>query len=338
MSKMSFLEKIDILFKMSKTSYIYLLVVFILIVLGIIFSTTNKRTVNRNKKIYLGISIFTLVSMLLIFHTPLSKIFDYMMNNLFIAIYFPNLAIYLAALIITNIIVWISIFNFKTSDSIRKLNTIIYVLMNYLLFLILSIIKKNNLDVFTQNSVYSNKKATALIELSSLIFVVWIIFLITYKIILIYLKKDYKPKVKKVIVKKEVKQLPENYEPKETPSRLYGRLPKEKEKIITIKEIEQVKAYEDSLTLADYKLLSKLLKQKKYSLEIEEENSKVNTFSQEELEYREKQKQEIIRLEEERKELLRQERLKLEKAKQELEDKELEQNLTELDRLFKGIR
>ena len=88
-------------------------------------------------------------------------------------------------LIITNIIVWISIFSFKSSKLIKRLNIAIYVIMNYLLALILSVINTNKLDIFTQESIYGNKKVTALIELSSGVFLIWIIFLILYKLILI---------------------------------------------------------------------------------------------------------------------------------------------------------
>lgn len=354
MSKMSFLEKIDILFKLSKSSYIYLLVILILLIIGIIFSTTNSRTIKRNKKIYIGFSLFILISLILIFHKSLSKIFDYMMNNFFIAIYFPNLAIYMFALIVTNIIVWISIFSYKTSETIKRLNCIIYMIINYLLFLILSIINKKKLDIFTQSSVYGNKKATALIELSSIIFIVWIIFLILYKVILIYIKKDYKPKVKKVVVKKKVKKLPSNYEPIEIPDWLYGKIPQmkkhpnqltlEQQELIAktiMKERALRKEYDDLLTIDDYKRILKILKQKKYSYDIERENRdrKPIIISSEEMNYRNRQKEEIIRLEEERKELLRREKEKLQSVKEEIEeDIELKENLTELERLYKGIQ
>lgn len=341
MSKMSFWEKLDILFDLSKSSYLYILIIFFLLSLGIIFTTTNKKTIDRNKKIYLGFTIFTFTCMFLIFHKSLSKIFDYMMNNLFIAIYFPNLAIYLAAIIITNIIVWLSIFNFKTSDAIRKLNAIIYLLINYLLALVLSVIHKNNLDVFAQESIYTNKQATAIIELSSIIFIIWILFLIIYKIILVYLKKDYKPKMKKVVVKKEVKKLPENYKEKEIPNYIYGKAPKRDNQIVILEnEKESTKTYEDLFTLEDYKILLKMLLEKKYTKEEmkEEKHLKTDILMKEENDYREQQKKEIIRLEEERKESLRREKERLKKVKNDLEDQRLEENITELERLYKGIR
>ena len=202
--------------------------------------------------------------------------FDYMMNNFFIAVYFPNLAIYMAAIVIMNIIVWISIFNFKTDKLIKRLNIVVYVIMNYILALLLSVINSSKLDIFAQESIYGNKKATALIELSSGIFVVWIVFLILYKIILIYLKKDYKPKVKRVIVKKPVKKLPVNFEPVEVPEYIYGNVPKrEVEKIVTEKETK-----EDIFSKDDYKLLLKLLMNQREKERQQKEQDKIEELQE----------------------------------------------------------
>ena len=217
MSKLSFLDKMGILVEISKSSKLYILVLVLLVALGVVFSTTNKKTAKRNKIIYILVTIFIMVLIVATYHAPLGNMFSYMMDNFFIAAFFPNLAIYCAALVIMNIILWISLFNYRTSNAIKMLNIVIYVIMNYLLALVLNVINSNSLDIFTQSSVYGNKEATALIELSSLVFLVWILFLIIYKIILVYLRKDYKPKVKKILVKRTVKKLPENYEPTKTP-------------------------------------------------------------------------------------------------------------------------
>ncbi|MBQ6498032.1 MAG: hypothetical protein IJI58_04900 [Bacilli bacterium] len=273
MSKLSFFDKLRILLDVSISSSLYLIVLILLLVVGYIFLTTTKKTAKRNKIIYLLISIFIIALLIVTYHGSLSKMFDYMMNNFFIALYFPNLAIYLAAIIITNIIVWISIFSFKTDKLVKRLNIAIYIIMNYLLALILSVINTNKLDIFNQEAIYGNKKVTALIELSSGIFIAWIIFLILYKIILIYLKKDYKPRVKKVIVKKPVKKLPVNFEPKQMPDYLYGNVPKKQVEEIIITQEKEVK--EDIFTKDDYLLLSKLLSQQKEKIRQEKEQSKI---------------------------------------------------------------
>ena len=133
---------------------------------------------------------------------------------------------------------------------------------------------------------------------------------VIYKLVLRYLKREYRPEIKKVVVKKEVKKLPENYLNVEVPNMVYGNIskPKKEEKIYTytnapsmvygkvsIKDVKpyieieapklvygtipkkysldnKTKVYEDMLTLEDYKLLLKLLKEQK----IKETKKEVN--------------------------------------------------------------
>lgn len=343
MSKISLAEKWQILLEVTKSSYWFLLIIVLLSILGIMLLNTNKKTKNRNKKIYLISSGIILSLIIVMYHGPITNIFDYMMNNLFIAIYFPNLAIYFAALIIMNIILWISLFHSKTSELIKKINIIVYILMNYLLILILSVINKDNLDVFTQSSVYNNKNATALIEMSSVLFLVWILFLVIYKIILSYLTKNEKEKINKIVVTKPIKVLPDNYEPIHVPNYSYGNINKKMDNIF-IKEYQENKKitqeFENLLTVDDYKLLLKILKEQKEKdqreKQLNEERERREKEKQEWLQF-EQERKEAIRIEKERKEAFRLEQLRIE----ELQKKELEQEqekFTELEMLYRGIR
>lgn len=202
---------------------------------------------------------------------------------------------------------WISLFNYKTTPIIKKVNIVIYIIMNYLLCLILYTINTNKLDIFTQNSVYGNTNAAALIELSSIIFLVWIIFLIIYKCFLIYLRKDYKPKVKKVIVKRKVKKLPENFEPKEVPVYIYGKSPI-KETLPYSTSNDEIRKYEQLFTIDDYKLLLRMLKEQK-----------------------EKERQEAEKLR------IQKEREKMEQEKLQEQHSEIAK-FTELEELYRSIR
>ena len=310
MSKLSLLDKLSLFIDVAKDSLWSVLILLILIVLVYLFSKTDKKTMKRNKIIYIGFSLLVLIILLIIYLPSIGKVFDNMMNNLFIVIYFPSLAVYFAAIIVTSIILWVSLFSYKTSEIIKRLNLVIYLIINYLFALLLYVINNNKLDIFSTESIYTNKQATALIELTSIIFVVWVVFLMIYKLVLIYLRRDYREPVKKVVVKKEVKKLPNNYLNIEVPSMVYGNISKpvkeEKNysytnapsmvygKLSTSKikpyiEIDapkvvygtipkkysidnKTKVYEDMLTLEDYKLLLKLLKEQKKK----EENEEVN--------------------------------------------------------------
>ncbi len=260
MTKMSFVDKLGVLLKVINSSKAYILVFFALLFIGYVILSANNKKAKKTKTTFLMIYIVIIAIIIYIYRANLSNMFDYMMNNLFIVIYFPNLAVYLAAIIATNIIMWTSIFSTKTPKFIKNINVAVYSMITYLLILILNIISKNNLDVFIQSSVYGNIDAQALIELSSVLFVLWIAFLIIYKVMkIIIIKSKPKPvvaqqKVQKPIVKPEAskpyRQIQPPYIVKAT-----ATTPK-----ISKREEEK---YDNLLTLDDYKLLLSILKEQK---------------------------------------------------------------------------
>ena len=213
MMKTSIIDKLNIIFELTTSSNIFIAVIAFLLFILVVAITNNKKNESTTKKIYLCIYAFIILGILIAYYSSIGKMFDYMMNNFFIAIYFPNLAIYLAAIITVNIIFLVSVFKNNISRFIKNLNIIVFAIMNYLLALILNVVHSNKLDVFTQTSVYGNKEAQALIELSSTIFLIWIFFLVVYKIIMIYQRKMNPVdayRVEKVVVEKRQRILPSN--------------------------------------------------------------------------------------------------------------------------------
>ena len=295
MSKLSFLDKLKVFFEVSKTSYWFPIIIIIILGGTLAFLSNKKKSIKQEKIIIITFSILIALLICIIYHASIANIFDYMMDNLFITIYFPTITIYFAAIIITNIVFWLSIINQKTAVLIKRVNIFIYILMNYLLALILSIVNTEDLDVFTQSSIYGNTRVTALIELSSIIFIVWIIFLALYKTILIYIRKDYKLKEKRNIIRIIENKLPDNYKPIQLPSYIkkLGKSKLDENKTLqpipeivdlqlqtpekttievdTIAELKKkkeeaerlTKEYEKMLTVDDYRLLLKLLQEQK---------------------------------------------------------------------------
>lgn len=235
MSRTTFLQKLGVLIETTTSSYLLLLGIGILLALGVILFTSNRKTKKRNKIVYIVYSLIICLFLLLNHHQALNKVFDYLMENLFLVFLFPNYAFYFLEIVITNIIIWLSLFHYKTSDAIKRLNIIVYLLMNYLLMLLLSVVDSNKLDIFSITSIYSDEKATALMELSSSIFVTWIIFLLLYKGILIYIRKDYKEPGKKIQIVKEIKKLPPNFKATKIPNYVYGNIKKQEDNYKTTK-------------------------------------------------------------------------------------------------------
>ena len=273
MTQTTILDKLKIVFDISLSSKLFIAVIAFIILLAIVALTTNRKNAQRGKWIYGLVYAAIITAIIIFYHSSLGKMFDYMMNNFFIVLYFPNVAIYLAAIIITNIILLVSVFSFKTPKLVRNINIIVYSIIHYLLALVLSIITKNNLDIFSQVSVYSNKNAQAIIELSSLIFMLWIVFLVFYKIIRKYQLKDAVPVKKKVIIKK-VRQLPEGIQ--EVPVPLFVKAqPKKQEEVKKVEEPVIIKELDEDLKFQKEEL-EKQLEEAHKKLQLAEEQIKVH--------------------------------------------------------------
>ena len=123
----------------------------------------------------------------------------------------------------------------------------------YIFSLLLHIINKEELNVFKQESIYSNQNAHALIELTSIIFITWIMFIIIYKIY----KKDNKGQIKKVI---ETKEIPVE---KVIEKIVYVEKPDTNKKVEVLEPYETNKNFNkntDDFTLQEYKTMLQILK------------------------------------------------------------------------------
>ena len=273
MEKLTLGKELSLFFKIISENKFSIVILLFLIFLTFIFITTNKKNIKTTKKIYIGIYSFITLFLLIFNGKHLGKFFDYMMNNFFIAIYFPNFAIYFAAIIISNIIVLISIFNQKITKLIKNINIVVYTFITYLLILLIGIISKSDLDVYSQASIYKNTSAHALISLTSTVFMLWIIFLILYTIIKKFITKD-KDKEEVIVKEKIVKEriLPDNI--KEVPIPTFATVvtPINEEEINRKAEIEiqkrvntrlrETHQLDNMLSKKDYMIILKMLKDK----------------------------------------------------------------------------
>lgn len=176
-SYLSIIEKLKILLDM------ILDFKFIFISLGIIIITTFLYLI---KKINTRKYILTIIlSLLLIFgidiivnYKELSKVFDNFMTIFFSNIYFPSIYVYISTLVIVFIAFMTSMFNKMLNKAYKIINGIVFIINNILLVIVLNIIAKNKIDVFTPNDLYTNINLVAILEISMSIFIFWILSLI----------------------------------------------------------------------------------------------------------------------------------------------------------------
>lgn len=328
MTKTTILEKFKIIFEVSKSSKLFIAVIAFIILLAIVALTTNKKNAKRGKSVYALVYALVIIGLIVLYHDSLGKMFDYMMNNFFIVLYFPNIAVYMAAIIITNIILWTSVFNFKTAKLVKTINVIVYGIIHYLLMLILNVISTNELDIFSQTSIYGNKQAQALIELSSGIFIVWIIFLLIYKAIRHFQLKNTVP-VKQSVVVKKVRKLPEAIREVEVPLYVKAQPRKEEAKtkteepVIIGKFVEQYAAEKETLEQQLLEAQEQLVKAQQ-QLKVQEEQ--IKSTNEEHVRYQ----QEKLDFENSHTKLYEQQQLmiKTEQAKLKAEEEKLQQART----------
>lgn len=177
MSYLSIAEKFKILFDMIldfKFIFIFLGVLVIATLLYLI-----KKIDNRKYIMIITLSLLLILGIdIVINYKELAEVFDNFMTIFFSNIYFPSVYVYVGTLLIVAIAFITSMFNKMLNKIYKIINGITFVMNNILLAIILNIIAKNKIDVFTPNELYTNINLVAVLEISIGLFVLWILSLI----------------------------------------------------------------------------------------------------------------------------------------------------------------
>ena len=177
MSYLSIVEKFKILFDM------ILDFKFIFIFLGVLVIATFlyliKKIDNRKYIMIITLSLLLILGIdIVINYKELAEVFDNFMTIFFSNIYFPSVYVYVGTLLIVAIAFITSMFNKMLNKVYKIINGITFVMNNILLTIILNIIAKNKIDVFTPNELYTNINLVAVLEISIGLFVLWVLSLI----------------------------------------------------------------------------------------------------------------------------------------------------------------
>ena len=204
MQNYSLFEKIGILFSIIKTSPLFIISFIIGIILITMMFLDLKTTKKIREKLLIVIWISVMIFIGIRYCNYLIKISDNLVEEIFTAIYFPNIAIYTIIIITVNIALIIGLLKKKMTTSYKVANVFTTVVIDFLFILILETIIKNKIDVYETLTVYSNKDLLTLIELSSGMYTAWL-----FVVALIRIVEKSMPEEK--IVKEEIKE-PEKIE------------------------------------------------------------------------------------------------------------------------------
>ena len=129
------------------------------------------------------------------------KLFDIVFDYAFKILYFPDLPIYIIVLIVSNIILLLSIFNKKIKKSYKILNIVSATILDMMMFLVIDVVSKNNVDIYNNIEIYTNSNLLVLLELSIAVFISWILlnlFITGYYKLKKYDKVEY-PKMPEIV-------------------------------------------------------------------------------------------------------------------------------------------
>ena len=173
MTYLSVIDKIKILFS-SIFDFKGVFVFGILMVVFTAFYLIKKLSAKRYTfSMILSMVLVFLISILTNLKA-LSKTFDNFMTVFFTGIYFPSIYLYISTLIIVLIGFLYSVINIKLRKVYKVINKVMFVINNIIFVVIINIIAKNKIDIFSINSLYTNKNLVALLEISMSLFLIWI--------------------------------------------------------------------------------------------------------------------------------------------------------------------
>lgn len=174
MSYINLLEKLEILMKLITNSQV-LMVTTIFISIALVLFLNKQIDTKKLFKIVLLINLGSFLIMLFTNYKEILSIYSNIVDKIFMNMYFPSVEIYMFILVFMTIVLLSSIFNFKMKKSYKLTNIISFFIIIYLFLSLIYVVTTNNLNIFVASSIYTNKEALTLLELSTLVFALWII-------------------------------------------------------------------------------------------------------------------------------------------------------------------
>ena len=181
MDYMNIIEKLQIFMNLITNSQL-LMGTIVLIALSILLFLNKQINNKKLFRVVLLINIGAFLIMLFLNSEQLITIYNSIIDKIFMNFYFPSVEIYLFILLFMFVVLFVSIFNIKMKKSYKITNIIAFFSFFYLFLMLVNIIVTNNLNIFDINSIYTNKEAVAILELSTLVYVLWLITLLIISI------------------------------------------------------------------------------------------------------------------------------------------------------------
>lgn len=157
------------------------------IIVGIVLIVSSILYITKSAKINKIVLISAWTISLLLFAINYNKLvldlLNSIVNNVFMTLYFPNISTYALIVIVSNFFFIYSLINKKIKNAHRIINISNALILNVFLVFIVETIKSSGITDYNSINIYTNSNLLVLLELSSAIFVSWILinlFVTTY--------------------------------------------------------------------------------------------------------------------------------------------------------------
>lgn len=177
MTYLSVIEKFKILFDMLLK--FKLVFIFAILILLITFVYMFKRISSRKYMLIVSVLMILMFGVSIVSNYKiLMDTFDNFSTIFFRNIYFPSIYVYIGILVFNFVVFITSVLSAKKKKIYKVINTINFILNNILFAIVLNIIAKNKIDIFSMSSLYTNTSLVAILELSIGTFAVWLFCLL----------------------------------------------------------------------------------------------------------------------------------------------------------------
>ncbi len=177
MTYLSVIEKFKILFDMLLK--FKLVFIFAILILLITFVYMFKKISSRKYMLIVSVLMILMFGISIVSNYKiLMDTFDNFSTIFFRNIYFPSIYVYIGILVFNFVVFITSVLSAKKKKIYKVINTINFILNNILFAIVLNIIAKNKIDIFSMSSLYTNTSLVAILELSIGTFAVWLFCLL----------------------------------------------------------------------------------------------------------------------------------------------------------------
>lgn len=167
------IEKLLCIVNLVKNNWIYLVflgIIAFFLVIVIAKKISRKHFFMVVFVSYIGVLGYTIFSHL----NELGVVFNSLVDQFFTNLYFPSVYVYLFVLVMIDIVSIVSFFRVSESNTYKWINGVFFFMIQFVFVLILDLLSKNEIDIFSKVSLFSNKDLVMMLEFSINLFLVWL--------------------------------------------------------------------------------------------------------------------------------------------------------------------